>query len=400
MKIGIIRETKTPADTRVCLPPQQCAAILAQNPAIQIAVQQSESRCFTDIEYEELGVPLQEDMSDCDVLLGVKEVNKDALIEAKQYFFFSHTIKKQSYNKSLLQKVLEKKIQLVDYETLTNNNGVRVIAFGPWAGVVGAHNGILTWGKRKGRFELKPMKQCFDFEEAKSNYTKLDLKGLKLVITGTGRVSNGSAEVLDLMNIKKLSSEAFLAYQGEDPVYCMLSTKMLFAKGENNDFDEGFFTNPKGYHSIMAPYLSKANLLINGIYWDNKAPVLFTKETMKNKDFSIEVIADITCDIAPVSSIPSTLRASTIENPIFGYDPASEQESSPFQAHTVDMMTVDNLPNELPRDASTDFGNQFIEHVLPELLENQIDMIHRASITTKEGALNEPYLYLSDYIAD
>lgn len=399
MKIGIIRETKTPPDTRVCLPPAHCAKIMDKNPNIEIVVQPSESRCFADKEYEEAGIRLQKDVSDCAILLGVKEVKMETLIPNKTYFFFSHTIKKQAYNKDLLQTVLRKHIQLVDYETLTNEKGTRVIAFGRWAGIVGAHNGILTWGKRKGTFELKPMNQCFDFKEAQKHYLGLDLKGLKLVITGTGRVSSGSAEVMDLMGIKRLSPEAFLSYQGENPVYCMIPTKKLFAKGVKNEFDKGFFKDPSTYHSVLDPFWKKGNLLINGIYWDNKAPALFAKEDMTKEDFNIEVIADVTCDIAPVASIPSTLRATVIADPIFGYDPVSEQETEPFQEEVIDMMTVDNLPNELPRDASTDFGNQFIEHVLPELLDNKSDMINRASITTKEGLLNEPYLYLSDYIA-
>jgi len=399
MKIGIIKETKSPADSRVCLPPVHCKEILENNANIQIFVQSSETRCYKDEEYKALNIPVVDDVSDCDILLGVKEVKIPTLISDKTYFFFSHTIKKQPYNKGLLQTVLQKKIQLVDYETLTDENGKRVIAFGRWAGIVGAHNGIKTWGKRKSIFDLKAMNQCFDFEEAKSYYKNLDLKGLKIVLTGTGRVSYGSAEVLDLMGIKKLSGEEFLSYKGTEAVYCMLATEQLFAKDGSNDFDNEFYKNPVGYHSILAPYLKQANLLINGIYWDNKAPALFSKEDMKADDFSIEVIADITCDIAPIASIPSTLKAATIAKPVFGYDVETEQEVPAYSSACVDMMTVDNLPNELPRDASADFGNQFIQFVLPELLESKNNMIYRASITTKEGKLNEPYLYLSDYVA-
>jgi len=341
---------------------------------------------------------LQEDISDCDILIGVKEVKIPNLIPNKTYFFFSHTIKKQVYNKGLLQHILANKIHLIDYETLTDAEGKRVIAFGRWAGIVGAHNGILTWGKRKGMFDLKAMNQCFDFEEAKSYYDTLDLKGLKIVLTGTGRVALGSQEVLDLMQVKHLNATAFLTYEGNDPVYCMLATEEMFAKGSDNSFDEGFYKDPIGYHSILSPYLAKGNLLINGIYWDNKAPTLFTKEAMKEPRFKIEVIADITCDIAPVASIPSTLRASTIADPNFGYDPLKEAETSAFQANVIDMMTVDNLPNELPRDASEDFGNQFIQYVLPEMLQPKNNMIYRASITTKEGELNEPFFYLRDFV--
>ncbi|MCB9257158.1 MAG: alanine dehydrogenase [Chitinophagales bacterium] len=398
MRIGIIRETKIPSDSRVCLPPNHCKKILESQPQISIQVQSSASRCYKDEEYEALGIEIKEDLSHCDILLGVKEVKMDKLIADKTYFFFSHTIKKQAYNRSLLQEILKKKIQLVDYETLTDESSKRVIAFGRWAGIVGAHNGIRTWGKRKARFDLKAMHLCFDFKEASASYSKLNLEGLKLVLTGSGRVSNGSAEVFDLMGIKALSKEEFLSYSGTKAVYCQLSTEDMFAKGEKNDFDIAFYKDPSGYHSILSPYLEKANVLVNGIYWDNKAPALFTKEEMKKENFSIEVIADITCDIAPVSSIPSTLKASTISDPFFGYNPLTEQEEAPFQKHVIDMMTIDNLPNELPRDASADFGNQFIEFVLPELLRPVNDMIYRASITNKEGTLNPNYAYLEDFV--
>ena len=399
MKIGIIRETKTPPDSRVCLPPSHCKRIMDGNATIEIIVQSSPSRCFKDEEYEALGISIQEDLNDCDILIGVKEVKIPSLIPNKTYFFFSHTIKKQAYNKGLLRYILANKIHLIDYETLTDGEGKRVIAFGRWAGIVGAHNGILTWGKRNATFNLKAMNQCFDFDEAKSYYDKLNLKGLKIVLTGNGRVACGSQEVLDLMKIKQLSAREFLGFDGQEAVYCMLATEEIFAKGADATFDMEFYKNPVGYHSLMTPFLAKGNLLINGIYWDNKAPALFNKEDMKKSTFNIEVIADITCDIAPVASIPSTLIASTIADPIFGYDPITEEEVAPFQKHAVDMMTVDNLPNELPRDASADFGNQFIAYVLPELLESKNNMIYRASITTEKGELNAPFLYLADYLA-
>lgn len=288
---------------------------------------------------------------------------------------------------------------MVDYETLTDESGKRLIAFGRWAGIVGAHNGMLTWGKRQGTFNLKAMHECFDFEEAKTHYNNLNLKGLKVVISGSGRVSQGAAEVLDLMGIKRLEAEEFLNYNGTDAVYCMLNTELMFAKGENNDFEAEYYRNPTGYHSLLAPYLKQGNLLINGIYWDNRAPALFSKEDMKTDEFNIQVIADVTCDIAPVASIPSTLKATTIAEPIFGYNVETEQEDTPYQKNIVDMMTIDNLPNELPRDASSDFGKQFIEFILPELLIDDSKVIYRASISTKEGQLNEPYLYLSNYIS-
>ncbi|MGB1247603.1 MAG: NAD(P)-dependent oxidoreductase [Chitinophagales bacterium] len=397
MKIGIIRETKTPPDSRVPLTPLQCKNLLAEYNNLDIVIQSSTGRCYKDEEYKAQGIVFQEDMNDCDVLMGVKEVKKSTLIADKTYFFFSHTIKAQPYNRDLLQLVLEKNIQLIDYETICNEKGSRVIAFGRWAGIVGAHNGILTWGRRTGNFELKTMNQCHDFAEAKSLYNNLPLGNPKIVLTGTGRVSNGSAEVLDEMGIRKINAEDFLTKKYDEAVYCQLKTNQLFAKGENNDFDSEFYNNPTDYHSIFAPYTQVADIMINGIYWDNKAPAFFSKEDMKKDDFTIKVIADITCDIAPEASIPATLKASTIPDPIFGYNVQEENECYPHKDGVVDMMTVDNLPNELPRDASEDFGRQFSTYVLPELIKENSEMIHKASIT-KNGKLNEPYLYLTDYV--
>lgn len=398
MRIGIIKETKTPPDSRVLLSPKQCKTLINKYPNLSIVVQPSPSRCFKDEEYEAAGIKLQEDLTDCEILVGVKEQVIDTLIPNKHYFFFSHTTKKQAYNAKMLRAIVDKKIQLTDYELLKDLSGKRVIAFGRWAGIVGAHNGILTWGKRTGDFELKAMNQCKDLKEAASFYKNIKLGTTKIVLTGTGRVANGSAEILDMMNIKKVSAEDFLNKSFDEAVYCQLKTNEMYQKASDGSFDDDFYTNPSEYVSSFEPYTKVAEIMINGIYWDSKCPAFFSKEDMKAADFNIKVIADITCDMAPESSIPSTIKASTIADPIFGYDVKNEKETTPHQKGVVDMMTIDNLPNELPRDASEDFGRQFEEHVIDELLNDKNKMIYNASITTKEGKLNNPYLYLSSYI--
>ncbi|MGB1017848.1 MAG: NAD(P)-dependent oxidoreductase [Chitinophagales bacterium] len=397
MRIGIIKETKTPSDSRVLLTPKQCKTIMDLHPDISIIVAPSPSRCYKDEEYLQEGISMQEDLSACDILVGVKEQVIDTLIPNKQYFFFSHTAKEQPYNAKLLKAIVDKKIQLTDYEYLKDTADKRVIAFGRWAGIVGAHNGILTWGKRTGKFALKPMNQCKDFKEAVSYYKDIDLGNTKIVLTGTGRVANGSAEVLDKMKIKKVSAEDFLNKNFSEAVYCQLETQEMFQKPDGS-FDLEFYNNPEGYISSFEAFTKVADVMINGIYWDNKAPAFFTKDDMKKEAFNIKVIADVTCDIAPVASIPSTLKASTIADPIFGYNVQTEKETTAHKNGVVDMMTVDNLPNELPRDASEDFGNQFIDYVLGSLLNDKSNMIYNASITTKEGKLNKPYLYLESYI--
>ncbi len=399
MKIGIIREGKIPPDSRVPLTPKQCQHIIKNYP-VDIKVQRSPGRSYTDEEYEKAGVTLSDEVSDCEVLMGVKEVPIHQLIANKTYFFFSHTIKQQPYNRKLLQAIIQQNIRLLDYEVLTNEKGKRLIAFGRFAGIVGAHNGVMTYGNRTGLFDLKRMKDCHDYAEAKSIYQNLKMPAFKTVVTGTGRVAGGAVEVLEAMNIRRVEPADFLTQHYSEAIYTQLSCIDYAKHKVNKGFDtQDFYGNPQDYESIFAPYTKIADLLINGIYWDNRAPQFFTKEDMKKADFSIRVIADVTCDIAPVSSIPSTLHASTIADPVFGYDVEKEVVTKPYQKGVVDMMTIDNLPNEMPRDASESFGNQFIEHVLEELLSQNSAVIERASVAV-DGGLGKHFEYLRDYVED
>ena len=397
MKIGIIREGKTPPDARVPLTPAQCAHI--QNMAIDIVVQPSPIRCYSDAEYRDAGIKLQEDLSDRDVLMGVKEVPIDQLIADKTYFFFSHTIKKQVYNRKLLQAILQKNIHLLDYEVLTNDQKQRLIAFGRFAGMVGAHNGIWVYGQKTGAFDLKRMVNCKDYAEARAIYKTLSLPPMKIVLTGAGRVGQGAAQVLEDMGIKQVSSYDFLENDFDQAVFTQLDCEDYVKRKDGSKYNrQDFFKNPTNYESAFSPYTKVSDIMINGIYWDNNAPAFFTKDDMKRADFNIQVIADVTCDIAPVSSIPSTIKASTIADPVFGYDPQLETETSAYGPHSIDMMTIDNLPNELPRDASEAFGEQFIEFVLGELTyAEHSKVIERASVTLG-GKLGPHFGYLEDYV--
>ncbi len=397
MKIGIIKEGKTPPDSRVPITPQQVALINTRND-VSIVVQPSQNRCFSDDEYLAEGITMTDDLSDCDVLMGVKEVPIDQLKPNKTYFFFSHTIKKQAYNRKLLQAIIQNNIQMIDYETLTDDKGRRLIAFGRWAGIVGAHNGMMTYGNRTKQFDLPQMKNFRDFEAAKAFYKQLELPQMKIVLTGTGRVANGGRETLEAMGIEKVSPTDFLKNTYPNAVFTQLDCEDYAARKDGKAFGLiDFFTNPSAYQSIFSPFTKVADLMVNGIYWDNAAPAFFTKEEMKSPDFNIKAIADVTCDIAPVSSIPSTLFAATIAEPVFGYDVNSETATEPYQPHTVDMMTIDNLPNELPRDASQNFGEQFVASILPELLKEDSEMIQRATIT-ENGDLTSHFEYLRDYL--
>lgn len=397
MKIGIIREGKTPPDSRVPLTPKQCKYI-TENYPVEILVQPSPNRCYTNESYEKAGLTLSEDMESCEVLMGVKEVPKEQLIPNKTYFFFSHTIKKQVYNKALLQHIIQSNIRLIDYEVLTNDRKQRLIAFGKFAGMVGAHNGLMTYGIRTGAFELPRMNSCHDYAEAVSIYQKTTFPSLRIVLTGSGRVATGAALVLRDMGIKQVSPSDYLNQTYNEAVFTQLQCNDYVARKDGASFEKkDFYQNPSKYKSIFAPYTTQSDIMINGIYWDNNAPAFFTKDDMRKADFNIKVIADVTCDIAPISSIPSTLDASTIADPIFGYDPVKECKAPAHQDGIIDMMTIDNLPNELPRDASKAFGEQFTTHILAELLAENSAIIERGTVAQNKD-LGKHFEYLRDYV--
>ncbi len=396
MKIGIIKEGKTPVDRRVAFTPLQCKTILQLYPKLTIVIEPSDIRCYSDQEYLDCGIALQKDLTDCDVLFGVKEVPLDALIEKKVYFFFSHTIKKQTYNQALLQTVIQKKIQLVDYECLTDVKDVRVVAFGRYAGIVGAYNALRAYGLKKNAFDLKPAYKCLDMNEIFIELRKININTLKIVLTGGGRVAQGAMEILDEAKFIKVAPND-LKWQDRNS-YIQLDAYEYNERidGESFSYDH-FFANPTEYKSTFNQYLSDANVFIAGAYWDPKAPILFDKKHIKDTAFNFEVIADITCDIN--GSVPTTIRSSTIESPFYDINVNTLQEELAFSnPQNISVMAVDNLPCELPRDASTSFGEQLMTHVIPVLADKiHTDIIEKASIC-KNGVLTKRYEYLTDYL--
>ncbi len=401
LKIALIREGKIPTDARVLLTPKQCKMVMERFPSVKIVAQPSPGRCFDDDSYRAAGIELTENIADCDLLMGIKEVPIDWLLPNKKYFFFSHTVKKQVHNKKLLQAMLNKSTEIIDYELLTDYRNNRLIAFGRFAGMVGAHNGVMGWGLRTGKFMLPRMHHLHDYSAAQAIYRDLKFPFMRAVVTGTGRVANGAAEVLRDMGFRNVSPDDFLTQQFRGrPIFTQLSALDYVRRRDGLPFDKDeFYAFPGRYESRFAEYYRCTDLLINGIFYDENAPMFFNSSEMRSPSFKIKVIADVTCDIVPHSSIPATLKASTIESPFFGYDPLRSVETEPFRQYTVDMMTVDNLPNELPRDASEFFGHQFIENILPFLVENtHSDVIERATVC-KDGKLMPRYDYLTDFLA-
>lgn len=398
VKIGIIKEGKVPSDKRVPLTPSQCQDILANYSDVQIKCQASDIRCFPDEEYRNAGVEVVEDISDCEIILGVKEVPIPMLMEGKTHFFFSHTMKKQEYNRDLLQAVLNKNVRLIDWECLTNKDGQRLIAFGRYAGIVGAYNAIWTFGKRYRLFELRRAHECFDLLDMQTEYEKVKLPAIKIALTGGGRVSKGAMEVLFGMGIRKVSPSEFLNEYFNEPVFTQLNTRDYNIKTDGNLFDrDEFYNDPSIYSTGFGPYANKADILIAGAYWDPKAPVLFKKEDVLLPSFKIRVIGDITCDIE--GSIPSTKQPSTIDDPIYDYDASTDQvETAMTDEGNITVMAVDNLPCELPRNASEDFGKEFVSHILPNLIGEDIDQIIKRATITTAGKLTNDFSYLQDFV--
>jgi alanine dehydrogenase len=392
--IAVVREEKNPPDARVPLTPPQVAELRARG--IDIVVQPSQGRTFKDHEYADLGVPVVEDITDRDLLLGVKEVPVDKLIANKTYCFFAHVAKEQPYNQKLMRAFLENGITHIDYEYLTDDKGRRLIAFGYWAGMVGAHNAVWTYAQRTGTFALPRLNTLHDYAAAREVYAKIDLPPLRVVLTGTGRVGKGAARVLEDIGLEKVSPEDFLAGKGR-AVFTQLHVRDYAKHPSGQPIDKHhFYQHSEEYQSAFGPYAKVADIFVNGIFWDGKAPAFFTKAEMNSDEFNIKVIGDVTCDIAPAASVPSTLFASTIADPVFGYDPETGDIVAPYSDFAVDVMSIDNLPSELPRDASAAFGATFVEKILPEFENKNSNILRRASVTI-HGKLGPDFQYLREY---
>ncbi len=398
IKIGIIREGKQPPDQRVAFLPQQIADLIKKHPELNFYVQSSAVRCVPDEAYSAYNIPMVDDLNSCDILFGIKEVPIDQLMEGKVYFFFSHTIKKQAYNKKLLQSILDKNITLIDYECLTDEKGNRLVAFGRYAGLVGAYNALWVWGKRTGLYQLKRAYASQNLLEMFENVSQLSISNIKIAVTGGGRVSNGAMEMLDTAGIKKVSVEDYLHHDFHEPVYAQLRSQDYYKHKNGNWDSQEFYQNPNAYKSNFSAFTEVTDILIHAAYWDNRADILFSTDQMKDSSFKIKVIADITCDIK--GSIPSTLRASTILDPVYDYDPKSELERPAFSNENhIQVMAIDNLPTEVPYDASEEFGNMLGQHVIPHLKSRaQSDIIQRAIITHK-GHLTQRFQYLEDFVS-
>lgn len=397
MKFAIIKERKNPPDRRVVFSPEKLAEARAQFPNTEFVVESSDIRIFPDSAYQKLGFKVTDDVSDCDVMIGVKEVPIENLIPNKKYFYFSHTIKKQPYNRKLLKAMLEKNIEMYDHETIVKKSGARLIGFGRYAGLVGAYNGFRALGLRDNLFNLPKVETLADLDEVKAELDKITLPCIKILLTGTGKVAHGAKEILNHLKIKEISDALYLTSKFTEPVYVMADV-MEYAKRKDGKVGDKweFYKDPSGYESNFMPYAKETDVFIAGHFYGNNAPYLFTREDAKSPDFKINLVADISCDVdGPVAS---TLRASTIADPFYGYDPRTEKEVAFNAQDAITVMAVDNLPCELPKDASEGFGEMFLENVIPAFFNGDERGILKRAKITENGKLTERFSYLQDYV--
>lgn len=397
MKFAVIQERKSPPDRRVVLDPKSCQKLLSIFPSAELIIESSPIRAFSDADYSSAGLEVVADVSTAEVLIGVKEVPIEALIPNKSYFFFSHTIKKQPYNRKLLQAILNKKITLYDHETLVNESYQRLIGFGYYAGVVGAYNGIRALGMKLNCFDLPKATDLNDRAALNVQLDLLTIPNVKIVLTGTGRVGQGAKEVLDHLNIKQVTVDQFLNDNSSEAVYVQLDVLDYCERQDGKTLGKkDFFKFPEAYNSTFDRFTSVADFFIAGHFYGKGAPAFFSRNQAKNSNFKLKVVADISCDID--GPIACTIRPSTIEKPIYGYDPKTETEIDYKSTSAIAVMAVDNLPCELPKDASEEFGRTFVEKIIPAFFNKDAFGVLKRAKMTENGQLMPAFSYLQDYV--
>ena len=397
MKFGIIKERKNPHDRRVVFTPDELVRLQTEHPEAIIKVESSDIRFFTDEEYSNKGITVAEDISDCDVFFGVKEIPVDYLIPNKKYFFFSHTIKKQTHNRKLLQAILEKNIELYDHETIVDAKNKRLIGFGRYAGIVGAYNGFRGFGIKYDLFTLAKAETLKSKEDLIVRLKRQLLPPIKIVLTGHGKVGMGAKEILDGMKVKQVSADDFLTKKYSEAVYTQIDVLDYNKRLDGKQLDNtDFYKNPQDYTSNFERFSKVADIFMAGHFHGNNAPDILTRDMLNAPDCKIKVVADISCDVD--GPIACTIKASTIADPFFGYLPFENKEVPHTHPGSIMVMSVDNLPCELPKDASEGFGEMFMEHVIPAFFNNDKDGILQRAKITENGKLTPRFAYLQDYV--
>ena len=405
--LSIIKEARID-ENRTPLVPSQISNLLVKLSNLKIIVQPSKNRCFKDEDYLKAGAEITDDLSNADIILGVKEVEISKLIENKTYLFFSHTSKVRQYinkatqdkaiiyKKELLREVIKKNVTLIDYENIRSISGeaYRYLGFGRFAGIAGCYNTLNLYLKLQNKQLLPRAFEINSYEKIKELISNQTFNKLKILQTGRGNVAKGSMEVLKLANIKQISIKDYLNKKYDEAVFCNISTREYIERIDGKNFSyQDLFLNPHEYRSKIKNFLFDTDVLICGHYWDSRFPKFFSSNQI-NEFKNLKIIGDITCDIN--GAIPTTIRSTTIAKPYYSIDINSMKEIN-LGNKGIAVMAVDNLPSELPRDSSKEFGDNLISEVLPYLIDKDDGRISRGT-TASNGKFCSKFAYLNDFI--
>jgi saccharopine dehydrogenase (NAD+, L-lysine forming) len=435
--LGIRREDKYQWERRAPLTPSHVARLVREE-GLDVYVQPSTLRVFSDDAYREAGAKVQEDLSPCGVIVGVKETPSELFQEGKTYFFFSHTIKGQPYNMPMLKRMMEKGCQLIEYEKIVDDQGRRLVLFGRHAGLAGMIESLHALGKRLSAEGLEDLRNPFaeirqpyqyqDLGEARAHLERIGERvvrdGLPASLTplvvgflGYGNVSGGAQEILDCLPVEELQPEMLFSLDRYAPsnktIYKVVfgEKETVVARDGSSAFSlEHYWQHPEGYRAAFARYLPYLTVLINGIYWDERYPVLVSAADVRElyagpKRPALRVIGDITCDIE--GSIALTRKATLPDQPCYVYDPTNDTiRDGVDNLRGPVIMAVDILPTEFPVEASGAFGDALLPLLPATVLAdsggsfddwNLPEPIKRAVILYK-GELTGPYRYLGKHV--
>jgi len=433
-KVGIRYEDKYVMERRVPLTPDHIRELIKEG--IEFEVVKSAKRIFKDAEFTDAGATLVEEVSDAQVVLGVKEMPIGYFKEGKAYIFFSHTIKGQPYNMPLLRDMMSSKITLVDYEKIADEKGRRLIFFGRFAGLAGMINSFWSLGQR---LKVKGIETSFTKLKQTHNYNSLDevkevvseigndinkngvhtdIHPLVVGITGYGNVSKGAQEILNLLPVEYIKPEELSTLEERNDlsnkkVYAVVFEEKHISKPIDSKKEfvlDEYYNHPELFENQFEQYVPHLTILMNCMYWDDKYPRIITKDFLEklysNGEPKLKVIGDVTCD--PDGSIECTHKGTEIEDPVFVYDPFSRKPTMGFDGDGLLIMAVDILPSELPRESSQTFSDALLGF-MPEICAADYNAdfavlklpaeIKRATILHK-GELTPDYKYLEDFVKE
>ncbi|MDK2910212.1 MAG: hypothetical protein PWR20_1779 [Bacteroidales bacterium] len=435
VRIGIRHEDKYKAERRTPLIPRHVEGFI-KNEGLEVLVEHSSKRVFADEEYLNTGASIVSNLSDAEVIFGVKEIPIEKLESGKAYVFFSHVIKGQPYNMPMLRRLMELGCTLIDYERITDGLGKRLIFFGRFAGLAGAINTLWTLGLRLKYYgyetpflQLKQARYYRDLEEARDAISRVgfqlateglpeELCPFTIGITGYGNVSGGVQEILSLLPIQEIAPKDLLTLKESGRFRNNLLYRVVFREehiSEPNDqaqtFElEDYYRNPQNYHGIFEQYLPHLSVLINGMYWDARYPKIITRDYMLKNHFNgarpkLIVVGDITCD--PNGSVEATLQGTEPDEPIYVYNPEKHEITFGYEGEGLQVMAVDILPSELPRDSSIAFSTMvrpFVRAIAhanynaenPD--EAGLPAPIRKALILFRGQLTPEYSYLTQYL--